>query len=139
MKKTQATPVRIEVVRDKSYLVTVLVGDDEEEPWKSDWVPRCQLDPDPNYEEGAIDIMEIPMWLVGRKKWHLPAEPTAKAKAPPPTASRGGPPLPQRTLGQALRESYDKHESGHHWDIHEDELEEADSLGIVPIIGNVWW
>jgi len=138
MTPTQATPVRFIVVRPKSYLVTVLVGEEETEPWEPGWVPRSQLNPDPGYEEGDVDILALPLWLVGRKGWHLPKE---KAESPAPVSTGGGPPLPQRTLDHALRESFDKHESGqgHHWDIHDDALEEADQLGIVPLIGNVWW
>jgi hypothetical protein len=108
---TQTTPVRIEVVRPKSYLVTVLVGDDEDEPWEAGWIPRSQLRPDPGYNES----------------------PRPEPRQAPLTGAE--------SLQATLDASYDKHEAmaGHHWDILPEEREEADALGILPVAGKVWW
>lgn len=66
------------------------MGLEEEEPWKAGWVPRSQLRGDPGYEEGGLDLLEIPMWLIRDKGWHLPPdepEPETTSEPAPATSA----------------------------------------------------
>jgi len=69
----QLTPVRIEGSTKKAYRITILVGDDER-PWREGWFARKLLQPDPGWEEGDIDLIPIPDWMVRANGWQLPPE-----------------------------------------------------------------